>query len=42
MRLAADAVIALERGGYRGDVSAIDALLAEVRASFLSMAEGLG
>jgi uncharacterized membrane protein YccC len=41
MRLAADAVIALERGGYRGDVSAIDALLADVRASFLSMADRL-
>jgi uncharacterized membrane protein YccC len=41
MRLAADAVIALERGGYRGDVSAIEALLAQVRASFLSMADRL-
>jgi uncharacterized membrane protein YccC len=41
MRLAADAVIALERGGYHGDASAIEALLAQVRASFLSMADGL-
>ena len=42
MRLAADAVIALERGGYHGDTSAIEALLRDVRASFLSMADRLG
>jgi hypothetical protein len=41
MRLAADAVIALERGGYHGDVSAIEALLAEVGASFLATADRL-
>jgi uncharacterized membrane protein YccC len=42
MRLAADAVTALERGGYHGDTSAIEALLSEVRASFLAMADRLG
>ena len=41
MRLAADAVIALERGGYHGDTSAIEALLRDVRASFLALAERL-
>jgi len=41
MRLAADAVIALERGGYHGDTSAIEALLREVRASFLALADRL-
>jgi uncharacterized membrane protein YccC len=41
MRLAADAVIALERGGYHGDTSTIEALLRDVRASFLSMADRL-
>jgi hypothetical protein len=42
MRLAADAVIALERGGYHGDTSAIEVLLRDVRASFLAMADRLG
>ncbi len=41
MRLAADAVIALERGGYHGDTSAIEALLRDVRASFLALADRL-
>jgi uncharacterized membrane protein YccC len=41
MRLAGDAVIALERGGYHGDTSGIEALLRDVRASFLEMADRL-
>ena len=42
MRLAGDAVSALERGGYHGDTAAIEALLGDVRAAFVSMADRLG
>lgn len=38
MRLAADAVIALERGSYHGENAGIGTLMDAVRASFLSMA----
>jgi hypothetical protein len=41
MRLAADAVVALERGGYHGDTSAVEALLRDVRASFVVLANRL-